>query len=327
MSRIPIPATEQAPSAAQPLLASAKKQIGAVPNLLRILANSPAALEAYLGFSGALAKGASPQRSKTMKKAYLVTGASEGIGLEIARLAVLQGASVLMVSLDAAKLAAAAAAIGGDRPPETEVVDLTDSEALDAFLARLDVRGYVPDVLVNNAGHGLSGAFAETDWPRLDAMLRLNVLALARLTHWAARRMAARRYGAIVNLSAAVATRPVPFFAAYAASKAFVNNVSQALHYELKAVGVSVSAVHPPAVRTGFASADKANLGSTLVLKLFPTVGPKTVARAVLRAAERRRRSVIIGPVAGIVMGTAAVMPRGLDLAFMSLLFRSPRAG
>ena len=250
---------------------------------------------------------------------------SAGIGLETARLAAQRGDAVFMIAVDAVRFQAADASLGGPSPAEIETVDLTDAAALDALLAKLDARGYVPDVLVNNAGLGLSGAFAEADGSRLDAMLRLNVNALARLTHWAARRMKARRSGAIVNLSAAVATRPVPYFAAYAASKAFVNNLSQALHYELRPFGVSVSAVHPPAVRTGFAAADKADLGSTLVLKLFPTVGPTTVARAILSAAQRRRRSVIIGPVAGVVMGTAPVMPRGLDLPFMSLLFRGRR--
>ena len=260
-----------------------------------------------------------------MSKTYLITGASDGIGLETARLAAQEGAAVLMVARDRTKLTAAAATVTGPIAPETAAVDLADPVALEAFIVSLDARGYVPDVLVNNAGQGSSGAFAEADWPRLDAMLRLNVDALARLTHWAAQRMKARRSGAIVNLSAAVATRPVPFFAAYAASKAFVNNLSQAIHHELKPFGVSVSAVHPPAVRTGFAAPEKADLKSTLVLKLFPTVGPKTVARAVLSAARRRRRSVIIGPVAGIVMGTAPIMPRGLDLAFMSLLFKGKR--
>ncbi len=260
-----------------------------------------------------------------MLKTYLITGASDGIGLETARLAAREGAAVLMVARDPAKLAAAAKTVTGPMAPETAAVDLADPAALEAFIASLDKHGYVPDVLVNNAGQGLSGAFTDADWPRVDAMVRLNVNALARLTHWAAQRMKARRSGAIVNLSAAVATRPVPFFAAYAATKAFVTNLSQAIHHELKPFGVSVAAIHPPAVRTGFAAAEKADLKSTLVLKLFPTVGPKTVARAVLSAAQRHRRSVIIGPVAGIVMATAPVMPRGLDLAFMSLLFKGKR--
>jgi short-subunit dehydrogenase len=223
-------------------------------------------------------------------------------------------------------LETAAAQLHGPIPPEIAAVDLSDAAALGQFLATLDARGYVPDILVNNAGQGASGAFIAADWAKLDAMIRVNVVGLATLSHWAATRMARQRRGAIVNLSAAVATRPTPWFAAYAASKAFVNNLSQALDKELRGSGVSVSAIHPPAVRTSFADPAKADLRSTLVLKLFPTVSAATVARAVLNAAARRRRSVIVGPVAWIVMASAAIMPRGLDLAFMTLLFKGRRA-
>ncbi len=265
-------------------------------------------------------------RQSERPKTYLITGASEGIGLETARLAVASGAAVLMVARNAEKLEAAAKTFPGAIPPEIAAVDLADAAALEAFIASLDAQGYMPDVLVNNAGHGASGPFVDSDWSKLDAMLRLNMNALARLSHWAARGMRARKSGAIVNLSAAVATRPTPHFAAYAASKAFVTNLSIAINSELSGTGVSVSAIHPPAVRTSFGEAGKADLRSTLVLKLFPTVGPKTVARAVMSAVRRRRRSVIVGPVAGVVMGTAPIMPRGLDLAFMTLLFKGRRA-
>jgi short-subunit dehydrogenase len=138
--------------------------------------------------------------------------------------------------------------------------------------------------------------------------------------------MKRRGGGSIVNLSAAVATRPTPYFAAYAASKAFVTNLSVAMNSELEAHGVTVSAIHPPAVRTGFGAAEKADLKSTLVHKLFPSVGPATVARAIMHAVERRRRSVVVGPIAGIVMGTAPILPRSFDLAFMTLLFKGRRA-
>lgn len=260
-----------------------------------------------------------------MVKTILVTGASDGIGFEIARQAAASGDRVLMIARNEERLRDAASRIVGAVQPEIAALDLADPQALEDFLASLDARGYLPDTLVNNAGQGASGAFVEADWPKLDAMLRLNVSALARLSHWAARGMKARGSGAIINLSAAVATRPTPYFAAYAASKAFVTNLSQAMDKELRAHGVTVSAIHPPAVRTSFSAPDKADLKSTLVLKLFPTVSAASVAKATLRAARNGRRSVIVGPVAGIVMGTAPIMPRGLDLAFMTLLFKGKR--
>lgn len=257
----------------------------------------------------------------TSQLKVMITGASDGIGLETARQYVAEGARVLLVSRGIQKLRARVDSLG--ESVEVAAVDLTDRAALDTLLRSLDARGYTPDVLVNNAGQGLSGPFADSDWPHVASMLELNMVALARLTHWAAGRMKAAGRGAIVNVSAAVATRPVPWFAAYAASKAFVTSLSQALDFELRPHGVGVSVIHPPAVRTSFADAGKADLRSTLVLKLFPAVGAATVARAVRSAARRRRRSVIIGPVAAVVMGTAPIMPRALDLPFMSMLFKA----
>jgi NADP-dependent 3-hydroxy acid dehydrogenase YdfG len=169
-----------------------------------------------------------------MTQTILITGATDGIGLEIARQAAAAGAKTILVARDRAKLESVAASLAGVNRPEIAVVDLTDSVRIAAFLAELDARGVVPDVLVNNAGHGASGAFVENDWQRLDALLRVNVAALAQLTHWGARRMKAKGSGAIVNLSAAVATRPTPFFAAYAASKAFVTSLSLAADKECR---------------------------------------------------------------------------------------------
>lgn len=263
---------------------------------------------------------------KTLKNAnVLVTGASEGIGFETARLAAKAGARVLMVARNEQKLRDAAARIPGEHRPEIASVDLSDAAALERFLSDLDHRGFTPDLVVNNAGHGASGGFADDNWSKLDAMVRLNVNALTRITYWAARKMRAQKRGSIVNLSAAVATRPTPHFSSYAATKAFVTNLSVAVNSELSGTGVSIGAVHPPAVKTSFAEPGKADLRSTLVLKLFPPVSPASVARCVLRVAKNGRRTAVVGPIAAIIMATAPIMPRGLDLAFMSLMFRGKR--
>lgn len=260
---------------------------------------------------------------KTLKdKLILITGASEGIGAEIASQAISAGARTILVARNEVKLKQVAMATKGQYTPEIAVVNLADGNALDTFIAQLDAKGVVPDMLINNAGAGASGSFVDDDWNKIMTMMRVNMAALARLSHWAANRMKSRKQGAIVNLSAAVATRPTPYFAAYAATKAFVSSLSEAMSAELRPYGVSVSTIHPPAVKTSFAEADKADLRNTLVLKLFPAVTAKTVARVSLKAGLNGTRTVVVGPIAAIILFTARIMPRGLDLAFMGLLFK-----
>lgn len=258
-----------------------------------------------------------------MTKVVLITGASDGIGLEIARQSVAMGYAVFMLARDPDRLRRAAETVPGEKRPRFVSVDLTDERALDEFFIGMDEAELVPDILVNNAGIGTTGAFADESWEKLDALFKLNMLATSRLNHWAVSRMIKRGSGAIVNMSSAVANRPSPWFAAYAASKAFINSLSQALHVEAKPHGVSVSVIHPPEVRaSSMVNRRKADLSSTLALRLLPSVSEYAVAKAVLNAAHKGKRSVALGVVTWAAMATAGKLPAGLDLMLMSMLFR-----
>lgn len=258
-----------------------------------------------------------------MPKIVLITGASDGIGFEIARKSVDLGYTVFMLARDPDRLRRAADNIMGAMRPRFMAVDLTDERSRKAFLIFMEEAEIVPDILVNNAGIGSAGEYAEVPWEKLEQLFRLNMLAVAHINHWALKRMKARGSGAIVNMSSAVATRPSPYFAAYAASKAFINSLSQALYVEAKPYGVSVSVVHPPEVRTRpNVNRQKADLSGTLALRLLPSIADYTVAKVVLNAAHGGQRSVAPGIITWLAMSTAGKLPEWLDLILMAQLFK-----
>ncbi len=258
-----------------------------------------------------------------MTKVVLITGASDGIGLEIARQSVAMGYAVFMLARDPDRLRRAAETVPGELRPRFVSVDLTDERQRNAFFIGMDEAELVPDILVNNAGIGLSGSFADQPWEKLESLFKLNMIATSHLNHWTLNRMKKRGSGAIVNMSSAVANRPSPWFAAYAASKGFINSLSQALYVEAKPFGVSVSVIHPPEVRTStIVSRQKADLSGTLALRLLPSMSEYAVAKAVLKAAHSGRRSVTPGLITWAAMATAGKLPQSLDLMLMSMLFK-----
>jgi uncharacterized protein len=258
-----------------------------------------------------------------MSKTVLITGASDGIGFEIARKSVDLGYNVFMLARDPERLRRAADNILGPMRPRIMAVDLTDGRSRKAFLIFMEEAELIPDILVNNAGIGSAGEYAEVPWEKLEQLFRLNMLAVAHINHWALKRMKARGSGAIVNMSSAVATRPSPYFAAYAASKAFINSLSQALYVEAKPYGVSVSVVHPPEVRTRpNVNRQKADLSGTLALRFLPSIADYTVAKVVLKAAHGGQRSVAPGIITWLAMATAGKLPAWFDLMLMTQLFK-----
>ncbi|GAB3239885.1 SDR family oxidoreductase [Kineococcus gypseus] len=183
----------------------------------------------------------------------LVTGASGGIGAGIAGSLAARGADVVLVARSAGKLEALAAELRARHGRGVLVVpaDLSTPDAGARVQEALD--GRTVDVLVNNAGFGLTGRLAETTDPSaVSAMVAVNCTALTDLTARFLPGMVQRGSGAVVNVASVAAHAPAPGFAAYAATKAYVLSLSQALWAETRGTGVRVAALCPTATDTGF---------------------------------------------------------------------------
>lgn len=185
----------------------------------------------------------------------LITGASSGLGEEYARQLAGSCNQMILIARSEDKLMQLAADLK-EFFPHLDVlhfaVDLIDREARTNFIHLLEDHGASPDLIVNNAGMGDYGEFSQSDWSKLEQMLELNVNALTHLTHALLPAMCKNKFGDILNVSSLASVLPIPDFAVYAASKAYVTSFSEAIRLELKDHNVSVLAVCPGPVHTGF---------------------------------------------------------------------------
>ena len=237
----------------------------------------------------------------------LITGASSGIGAELAKLCAAEGYDLVLVARRAAPMEALAASLARDHGVEARVLaaDLADPAAPEAILERL---GQTPiDILINNAGFGLQGPYAETDWVAEAHMIEVNVIALAHLTKLFLPAMLARRCGRILNVASTAAFVPGPLMAIYYSTKAFVVSFSHAIAAETAGTGVTVTVLCPGATITGFEEA--AGLQST---KLFrgPAMDAASVARCGYRAMMAGKPEVIAGARNRLMIFGARFAPR-----------------
>ena len=189
-----------------------------------------------------------------MSKTALITGASGGIGYELALLFARDGFDCILVARSHEKLNALAARLESEFRVKTLVLpkDLSNPSAVDAIYEEISAASMPVDVLVNNAGFPVFGLFSETDLDTELEMLQVNVMALTQLTKLFLRGMLERRYGRILNLASTAAFEPGPLMAVYYASKAYVLSFSEALANELGGTGVTVTILAPGPTRTGF---------------------------------------------------------------------------
>ncbi len=190
----------------------------------------------------------------------LVTGASAGLGEEfVLQLAPRVDTFVLVARREDRLNELAAKVVARFPKSRVEVIaaDLVSPDGCTRLIETLSSKGLVPDLLINNAGMGDYGEFATAEWSRIETMLRLNMEALTRLSHALIPGMIRQRAGAIINISSLASVLPIPDFAVYAATKAYVTSFSEALRIELKEHGIPVLAVCPGPVKTEFGTVSR----------------------------------------------------------------------
>ena len=189
-----------------------------------------------------------------MSKTALITGASGGIGYELALLFARDGFDCILVARSRDNLDALGARIEAEFRVKTLVLakDLSKPSSVDEIYEEVSAASMPVDVLVNNAGFPVYGLFTVTDLGTELEMLQVNVVALTQLTKLFLRGMIERRYGRILNLASTAAFEPGPLMAVYYASKAYVLSFSEALANELHGTGVTVTTLAPGPTRTGF---------------------------------------------------------------------------
>ena len=247
----------------------------------------------------------------------LVTGASAGLGEEFAWQIAPRVGQLVLVARREALLEGLAERLRAKFPHVAVAVfaaDLRDPAELGKLVETLGVRGLLPDLLVNNAGLGDYGEFATSEWEKLSAMLRVNIEALTRLSHALVPEMIRRGGGGIINVSSLASLLPIPDFAVYAATKAYVTSFSEALRIELREHRIRVLAVCPGPVRTEFGSVSRRSPDSPgMPSKKSFYVPKQQVVGEALAALDRDRARVY----PGLRIAAAALL---ISLAPMVLL-------
>jgi short-subunit dehydrogenase len=237
----------------------------------------------------------------------LVTGASSGIGADIARELARRGANVVLVARRADRLEALAAELGAMGIKARAVpCDIADEAARIALAA---AHGDV-DILVNNAGLGVFGMFGNAPWKDIANMLEVNITALTHLTHLFAAPMAARGYGRVMMVASTAAYQPVPLYAAYAATKAYVLSLSEALNVEYGKQNVKFTTLSPGTTASEF-FAVAAQKKSVMVEKTMMTSA--AVAKIGVDAMAAGHSSVVAGMANAIFAFSTRLSPRSLN--------------
>ena len=246
----------------------------------------------------------------TNQAPVVITGASSGIGTELARGLARRGYPLLLVARRKERMDELAEELQAQYSVEVEVqaLDLSDAGAREQLASRLRTEPVAG--LCNSAGFGTSGIFQELPVERESEEVVLNSLALMELTHAALPGMVERGAGAVLNIASIAGFQPMPYMAVYSATKAFVQTFSEAVHEELSGTGVSVTVLCPGPVPTEWGEIANAERFSIPIAQ----VSPQAVAEAAIAGMVDGKRSVVPGLVPKAVSIGGRYMPRTLLL-------------
>ncbi len=241
----------------------------------------------------------------------LVTGASSGIGREIAKILAGHGADLVLVARREERLRELADELRAAHGIEVrvEAADLSRPEAPAALFAATEGAGVAIDILINNAGLGVYEDFAWVEWERWAPVIQVNVTAVTELCHRFVPRMVTRGRGRVMNVGSISAFLPTPNFAVYGSTKAYLLTFSEALDYELRRTGVRVIGVHPGGTWTEFM--DHANQKMKPMARMAMMSAERCAAIAVKKML-RGRRTVVTGFWNALGMWLLRFVPRAL---------------
>ena len=248
-------------------------------------------------------------------KTALITGASVGIGRDLAKLFAQDGYNLVLVARNAARLQEVAADLGKQFGVSAKPcpLDLASSAAPQFLFDQLQRENIALDVLVNNAGYGKLGAFAEIPYDESAGQIALNITALTHLTKLFLAPMLERKSGRILNVASTAGFQPGPLMAVYYATKAYVISFSEALANELQGTGVTVTCLCPGLTDTEFQT--RAGTEKTTLFKRTRPMDAATVARDGYRALMKGKPLVISGIRNRLLMESLRISPRRIVTA------------
>jgi hypothetical protein len=240
----------------------------------------------------------------------LVTGASAGIGVDLAECFAKDGYDLILVARSESALKDVAARLSAKHniAASTFTADLGAIGAGEKLASEIAAKGLAVDVLVNNAGYGTAGAFAGSNETDQLGMIDLNVRALVELTHIYWPRMLANKRGGVLNVASTAAFQPGPLMAIYYATKAFVLSFSEALWKEAEGTGVHVSCLCPGPTESKFR--ERAGTGKTKLSRMGKPMSSAEVAQQGYDGFQKNTRVVITGARNAFLARSAAFMPR-----------------